>query len=54
MTNTQVRTPILEGGIQSINFFNGRLLSGEDLSQEQLANLQARHLLGKAIGDGVA
>ncbi len=54
MTVTQLRTPILSDGIQSIHFFNGRLLSAEDLSQEQAANLQARSLLGKAIGDGVA
>jgi hypothetical protein len=47
-------TPILEGGIRSTNFFNGRLLSGEDLSQEQLANRDARRQLGKALGDGVA
>ncbi len=54
MTLTQLRTPILDGGIRSINFFNGRLLSGEDLSQEQVANRQARQLLGQAMGDGVA
>lgn len=53
MTITQLRTPILDGGIKSINFFNGRLLSGEDLSQEQIANRQAHQLLGQAIGDGV-
>jgi hypothetical protein len=53
MAMTQLRTPILTDGIQSIYFFNGRLLSAEDLSQEQVANLQARRLLGKAIGDGV-
>jgi hypothetical protein len=53
MEFTQLGTPILRDGIQSINFFNGRLLSGEDLSQEQVANLQARQLLGKAIGDGI-
>lgn len=47
-------TPILDGGIRSTNFFNGRLLSGEDLSQEQSANRDARRQLGKALGDGVA
>jgi len=38
----------------SINFFNGRLLSGEDLTTEQKANRAAHSLLGQAIGDGVA
>ena len=54
MTITQLRTPILAGGIKSINFFNGRLLSAEDLSQEQSANKQSHQQLGQAIGDGVA
>jgi hypothetical protein len=54
MTLTQLRTPILDGGIKSINFFNGRLLSAEDLSQEQSANQQSHRQLGQSIGDGVA
>jgi hypothetical protein len=54
MTLTQLRTPILDGGIKSINFFNGRLLSGEDLSQEKAANKQARQQLGQTSGDGIA
>jgi hypothetical protein len=45
---------ILDGGIYSINFFNGRLLAGEDLSQEQGANSEARRRIGLAIGDGIA
>lgn len=49
-----VFTPILDGGTYSINFFNGRLLSAEDLSQEQCANRRGRRRLGRAIGDGVA
>ncbi len=54
MTLTQLHTPILDGGIKSINFFNGRLLSAEDLSQEKSANKQTRQQLGQAIGDGIA
>ena len=45
---------ITEGGIPWINFFNGRLLSGEDLSKEQTSNLEGRRRLGRAIGEGVA
>jgi len=54
MTTTQLRTPILDGDLKSINFFNGRLLSGEDLSQEQTVNKRAHRNLGQAIGAGVA
>ena len=54
MTNTQLRAQVLEGGIKSVNFFNGRLLSAEDLGLEKNANKQARQQLGQAIGDGIA
>src|SRR5262245_28384672 len=54
MDTRQLTEAILEGGIRSIKFFNGRLLTGEDLSSEQAANREARARLGQAIGDGVA
>lgn len=41
-------------GIGSVNFFNGRLLSAEDLRGEQLGQRRARMRLGRAIGTGVA
>jgi hypothetical protein len=45
---------ILDAELRYINYFNGRLLSAEDLSQEQSVNrARARHL-GKALGSGVA
>lgn len=45
---------ILDSELRYINFFNGRLLSAEDLSQEQTVNrARARHL-GLALGAGVA
>ena len=46
-------TPFLSGGLKSIKFFNGRLLSGEDLTTEQAASREERERLGLAIGDGV-
>lgn len=49
----QLDTPILEGGLHNVNFFNGRLLSAEDLSQEQAANRESRQRLGQAMGDGI-
>ena len=54
MSTAELLKPILENGIRSVKFFNGRLLSGEDMSQEQLANREARELIGQAVGDGVA
>jgi hypothetical protein len=47
-------TPILNSRTRSVNFFNGRLLTGEDLTTEQKAGRAARSLLGQAIGSGVA
>jgi len=45
--------PVPSKKIRSVNFFNGRLLAGEDLTTEQVTNRIAHGLLGKAIGDGV-
>jgi len=45
--------PVLSKRTKSVNFFNGRLLAGEDLTNEQITNRVAHGLLGKAIGDGV-
>ena len=53
-SSTELLQAVLDGGIRSINFFNGRLLTGEDLSKEQDANRQERKELGVAIGEGVA
>jgi hypothetical protein len=45
---------IVDQGIHFTNFFNGQLLSGKDLTREKAANRQARELLGKAAGYGIA
>lgn len=52
-TVEQLLTPIL-GGVRTVNFFNGRILSGEDLSAEQEGQRRGRRLLGQAEGDGIA
>jgi hypothetical protein len=49
-----LQQPVLDGGIRSINFFNGRLLSARDLTREQTANREADRRLGQAVGDGIA
>lgn len=50
----QLQQPLTEGGIRNVNFFNGRLLTGKDLSREQAARREADARLGLALGDGVA
>ena len=49
-----LQQPLKAGGIRSVNFFNGRLLTGKDLSREQAARREGDARLGLAIGDGVA
>lgn len=46
-------TAVLSDRTRSVNFFNGRLLSAEDLISEQKTNRVAHSLLGQAIGSGV-
>ncbi|HKO99541.1 MAG TPA: carboxypeptidase-like regulatory domain-containing protein [Pyrinomonadaceae bacterium] len=54
MSAVELQTPILEGGIRSVNFFNGRLLTANDLSREQEATRSSTTRLGQAIGEGIA
>ena len=54
MTAVELLEPILGGGVERNNFFNGRLLSAEDLRAEQDANRAQRGFLARAMGDGVA
>lgn len=53
MTNIELLNPILKGGVQNTNFFNGRVLSAEDLKAEQEANRTHHQRLGQAAGEGV-
>lgn len=46
--------PVPDGGIESVNFFNGRLLTGGDMAREQRARRGADARLGEALGDGIA
>ncbi len=54
MSAVELLQPVLEGGLQRNNFFNGRLLSAEDLRAEQDANRTREGQLARAAGDGVA
>jgi hypothetical protein len=50
---TRLEEPVVAGGIRSVNFFNGRLLSAEDLRSEQEARRAALQRLGLGVGEGV-
>jgi|SRR5579864_5593682 len=50
---TDLFTPVLNDRTRSVRFFNGRLLSGEAMSEEQGGLRAARELLAQAVGDGV-
>lgn len=50
----QLQEPLKEGGIRTVNFFNGRLLTAKDLAREQAARREADWRTGLAVGDGVA
>src|SRR5882672_6146853 len=50
----QLQQPLKQGGIRTVNFFNGRLLTSKDLSREQDAWRTSDLRLGLALGNGVA
>jgi hypothetical protein len=54
MSAVSLLTPILNGGIQNVNFVNGRVLAAEDMTSERAATLQRQRLIGNCVGDGVA
>jgi hypothetical protein len=45
--------PVIEDGIRWLNFFNGRVLSAEDLRVDHEAIHRARQQLGRGLGGGV-
>ncbi|HWA26486.1 MAG TPA: hypothetical protein VG734_12570 [Lacunisphaera sp.] len=54
MSTHRLDEPVLEPGVRFPHFFNGRMLSGEDLTHERAANFtRQRHLAG-ALGSGIA
>ena len=46
--------PVYDPAVRLVNFFNGRMLSAEDLSAEQTANREERRRLGQVLGAGIA
>src|ERR1044072_2669892 len=54
MADTAVFTPLFDNdNVRSVNFFNGRLLSGEDMTTQRKADREERRRLAQAIGGGV-
>lgn len=49
-----LQQPIVDGGIRSVNFFNGRMLTARDLTREQAAIREVDRRLGQAVGEGIA
>ncbi len=50
----QLQEALGTGGVRAVNFFNGRLLSGRDLSRVDEARREGDKRLGLALGSGVA
>src|SRR5688572_25346209 len=53
-TATSIESLVGDTELRHINFFNGRLLTAEDLSDEQNANRSRARHLGRAVGAGIA
>lgn len=49
----KLQEPITNGSLKVTNFFNGRLITGADLTREQTARAEADRRLGMAIGSGI-
>lgn len=54
MTSINLLEPLLADAIRTPSFFNGRVLSAEDLAQAADASRQWTRLIGQATGTGVA
>jgi hypothetical protein len=50
----QLLEPVLTGAIRDTNFFNGRILTADDLRTMQVASRLQDAQLGRVLGDGVA
>ena len=48
-----LESPILTNGIKNTHYFNGRLLTAQDLRDDQNAQRQQRQQLGRALGHGI-
>lgn len=49
----KLKQPIINGSLRATNFFNGRLVTGADMTREQVARREAVWRVGKAVGEGI-
>lgn len=49
----KLQQPIINGSVRATNFFNGRLVTGADMTREQNARREAVNRVGLATGDGI-
>ena len=49
----KLQQPITDGSLRATNFFNGRLVTGADLTREQKARREAVRRVGQAAGEGI-
>ena len=53
MSVTRLDTPFLDGAVRSTNYFNGRILSREDMQRDRDADLAIHQRFGQALGEGI-
>ncbi len=49
----KLKQPIVNGSLRATNFFNGRLVTGADMTREQTSRREAVWRAGKAAGEGI-
>ncbi len=49
----KLKQPIINGSLRATNFFNGRLVTGADMTREQTSRREAVWRVGKAAGEGI-
>jgi hypothetical protein len=54
MSAVAIGEAVTGGALRATHFFNGRLLTGEDLGREQRSHAARLARLGKALGEGIA
>ncbi len=51
--SVKIQQPVVNGSLRTTNFFNGRLVTGADMTREQAARREAVARIGQAAGEGI-
>ncbi len=51
--SVKIQQPVVSGSLRTTNFFNGRLVTGADMTREQAARREAVARIGEAAGEGI-